>query len=66
MTLTSSQKHLMRFIYRDMDKTGWTKASPIVWPLLKNLPLELVELRLEADFGYAKLTHEGETVLIWS
>lgn len=66
MTLTPSQKHLMRLIYRDMDKTGWTKTSSVVWPLFQNLPSELVELRAEADFGYARLTHEGETVLIWS
>lgn len=67
MTLTSNEKHLMRLILKDRNTEGWAKVSKLVLPLVTVLPKDLVEVQQHEDgTGLAKLTKDGETVLIWS
>lgn len=63
--LEYGQKHLLYLIQRDIDAEGWTKVSSVVWPLVANLPPELIELRPSDDGGHVRLTSEGGIVLKW-
>ena len=65
MKLTAGQMHLLRLIKRGKDADGWTSVSENVWPFVENLPSKLCELRKAGKGGFARLTHDGETVLEW-
>lgn len=62
--LSHGQKHLLRLMLKDKQPDGWAKVSTVIWPLIENLPRELVELH--PDGGFAKLTDAGETVVLWT
>lgn len=65
--LDHGQKHLMRLCAQGKKEDGWAPVSKVVWPLLADIPTELVEREQFADgAGRAKLTTAGETVLFWS
>ncbi len=56
----------MRLIQMGKKEDGWSKASETVFPLLVELPRELVETEAIGFAGHAKLTAAGETILDWT
>lgn len=66
MEPTNKQKHLLKLIQLATKDKEWAKVSSVVWSLLQDMPKELVELKEDGDAGWAKLTHEGKTVLAWT
>lgn len=64
--LNPGQKHLLRLVHKDKKEDGWTPVSSVVWPLMADLPTELVTTELfMTGGGRAKLTQQGEIVLAW-
>lgn len=66
--LSVSELHLLRLIRKDKGNDGWTNVSDVVYPIVKNLPSELVIIEQKTENGWwqAKLTDVGETVLNWT
>lgn len=65
MKLSHGEEHLLRLIQKEEDVDGWAKVSKQVWPLVEKLPSQLCELRATEDGGFARLTHDGITILNW-
>ncbi len=64
--LTDGQKHLLRLIRKDQNEEGWAKVSKVVWPVVIQLPPELVDYEGEPEEGgKARLTGDGNIVLDW-
>ena len=63
--LDHKEKHLMRLILEGVGGNGWTPVSDAVWPLVKDLPFELVETMKNEKGKFAKLTHDGNVILNW-
>lgn len=65
--LDSGQKHLLKLVIKgaSADAEGWAPVSNLVFPLVENLPSELVELEAVGDEGRgrARLTTEGESLM---
>lgn len=67
MTLTPSQKHLLNLTRNGKAEDGWTPISATVFPVMKDLPADLITV--EASIiggGRAILTKRGEAILDWS
>ena len=64
-TLNAGDKHLLLLAQRDKDAEGWCRVSKQVWPLLKGIPPEFVELRPSDDGGHIRLTEVGDTYVNW-
>lgn len=67
--LTTGEKHLLRLTAEGMIKTsdGWAIVPRTVWPLMANLPAELIELQsCEGIGGFARLTDAGHAVVRYS
>lgn len=60
--LNSGELHLLRLIAKDAE-AGWTKCSDVVWKVVEPLPAELIDVRIEADAKFVRLTEKGRTVL---
>ena len=56
----------MMLIAKDADADGWATASSVVWPLVADLPSDLVELEPVGDAGRARLTDIGAAVLSYT
>jgi len=67
MKLSYGETHLLRLIRNRNDKNteGWTPVSNQVWPFVAKLPRQLCLIQETEDGRFAKLTHDGETVLDW-
>jgi len=63
--LNAGQKHMLNLIAKGQNKEGWTPVSAPVYPLLKSMPTELIELQSIGDEGrgQARLTQEGQSLL---
>ena len=59
--LDAGQKHLLNLILKDADGNGWARVSKAVMPVIRAMPLELVEVESVGDdgAGRARLTDEG-------
>ena len=64
--LSSGHANLMRLAIKGADADGWAKVSKIVWPMVAQLPADLVELRPSDDGGHVRLTEHGHVVLKYS
>lgn len=65
--LDSGQRRILWLTQKDKKEDGWTPVSATVWPLLEDMPKELLEReRFPDGSGRARLTREGETVLQWT
>jgi len=54
--------HLLQRSPRDGD--GWAVVSKVVWPLLNNMPDELIEKEIGGDsYGRVRLTETGLKVV---
>ena len=64
MQLTEKQKQALKLILRSPTiGLGWRKCSAICWPLLDQIPAELIERQGSyEDGGVVKLTRVGEIV----
>jgi hypothetical protein len=67
MKLEPEIRHLMALVERDADVDGWVEVSHAVWPHIKRVPDELLELaKIEGSekiSGKARLTDQGKIVL---
>lgn len=62
--LDAGQKHLLRLINRGKKEDGWTSVSAVVFPLLLDLPEDLVEKeKFDIGGGRIRLTEKGNVVL---
>lgn len=67
--LTPGEKHLLRLTEKGMADAvdGWAVVSHVVWPLMVDMPPDLVDTRstgmLPTDGGVARLTDVGRAVL---
>ena len=63
--LTNKQIQTMKLINRSPDKgEGWRTVSSVCWPLLKDVPDELIEKeRFEDGSGRVRFSHEGQTIM---
>ena len=64
--LDGGQLHLLRLIDQGADEEGWAPVSSTVWPLIVAMPLDLVERRVAASGGHARLTTDGDAVMRYS
>lgn len=67
MRLNDGERHILRLVAAGKDdENGWAKVSAPVFPLVNQMPKELVEIeQVEAGGGRARLTQEGTVVLKW-
>ena len=64
MQLEKGEIHMLKLTKKaNKDANGWAKVSKAVWPSVRTLPSQLVELQETNDGGFIRLTREGETVL---
>jgi hypothetical protein len=63
--LDGGQKHFLRLIAKEGEQPdGWAKVSAAVYPLMMQMPAELVEHEETGEGrGRARLTSEGKSVL---
>jgi hypothetical protein len=62
--LSCWQKHVLGLIAKDKNlETGWTKVSKTVYPLVQQIPHNLVEFQDLDDSKWARLTTRGKSVL---
>jgi hypothetical protein len=63
--LDGGEKNFIRLIARGQEQNGgWAKVSKPLYPLVKNMPAELVEHKpADDDCGWARLTPHGEAIL---
>ena len=66
MKLDHKIMHLMRLVKHDADSSGWADVSSAVWPIIKDVPDELLEKVQNGDKGKVRLTHDGELLLAYS
>ena len=68
MTLDTGTRHLLRLTLKGAEDSedGWAPVSEAVWPLVAELPSELIESERLEDGGRARLTADGRTVLEWT
>lgn len=65
--INSGQRRVLYLTDKDKKADGWTPVSSVVWPLLDDVPTELLEREQFPDgSGRARLTTAGETVLQWT
>ena len=66
--MTSEQiKSTLDLISRSPDRgDGWRSVSGACWPLLENMPGELIELEPGEVGGRARMTDAGRTVLAYT
>ena len=63
--LDIQHKHIIRLIGKDRDAEGWAKVSKALTPTLHNImPPELVEFEMLEDGSRARLTPDGEKILL--
>lgn len=62
-TLTDNQKHILRLSKRGANDAGWAPVSKPVWPLLADIPDELLEKAPSDSGGHVRLTTKGKTIL---
>jgi len=63
--LDSGQKHFLQLIAKGQQTPdGWCPVSGVLYPLVKKMPAELVELHpTETGGGRAQLTHAGQNLI---
>lgn len=64
--LGDGPKHLLRLAMKEAGEDGWAKVSAGVWPLVADLPDDLVEKRPSNDGGHIRLTSGGEAVVYYT
>lgn len=63
--LDIQHKHILRLVHRDADANGWASVSNVLFPILsENMPPELVEFERTDDGGRARLTPDGEAIVM--
>ena len=63
--LDAGQRHLLRLVAKGKGSDGWSKVSSAVWPLVKELPDDLVDKVDSVEGGEVRLTPIGEAVLTY-
>lgn len=64
--LTSGQTHMLRLAMKGAKEDGWAPVSKVVWPLLADIPTDLLEREQAEDGGgRARLTDTGAAVLLY-
>lgn len=58
--------HFMRLCEKGRKEDGWTDVSEVVWPLISEVPNDLMDREKLETGGRCKLTEEGEILLRWS
>lgn len=68
MTLSSGVYNLLRLAVKGAAAEGWAPVSKVVWPMLQNVPIELLEREWPdgAPKGRCRITSDGKTVLRYS
>lgn len=66
MKLDSGTLHLMRLASREAEADGWAKVSPQVWPAVRRIPGDLVELREDGSGFYMRLTEGGTAIVAYA
>ena len=66
--MTNEQiKSTLGLIMRSPDRgDGWRSVSGACWPLLEDMPGELIELEPSEVGGRARMTEAGRTVLLYA
>ena len=66
--LTTNEVALLRLIRRSPSVGGWAQSSKHIWPLISELPDELVERKdsNDAEAGMVRLTERGNAILDWT
>jgi hypothetical protein len=65
--LDADQLRLLRLARKGALADGWAPVSKLVFPLLANVPVELLEREQSADgSGRCRLTVDGRIVLTWA
>ena len=58
--LTSGEKHFLRLIAKgQVDHGGWAPVSKVIYPLVEEMPTELVDREPLPEGGHARLTVLG-------
>jgi hypothetical protein len=64
LKLSAGQKHLLGLIVKGANAEGWAPVSVPVFPLLKTIPIELIDLEAtDEGRGRARLTVLGQTLI---
>lgn len=60
--------HFLNLARNKVEEDGWSPVSAHVWPLLKDVPQELLERSpdVATGGGRCRLTHDGEIILKFS
>lgn len=69
MNLSSGQLNILRLTAKEQEKheDGWAHVSRVVWPMLADIPVELLRRVQEPDGGgWASLTDAGNIVIRYS
>lgn len=64
--LTDKHKSILLLIHRSIkpDSDGWASCSSVCWPLMSQVPSELIEADpAEAGCGRVRFTPTGEIVM---
>lgn len=61
-----ADQHLLRLIQSESKGDGWAKVSDIVWPVIQDLPRDLVETSVHDGVKVCRLTEAGEIILDWT
>lgn len=64
--LNDGSLHLLRLTARGAGLDGWAPVSKVVWPLIAQLPDDLVEKRPSDDGGHARLTDRGDAIVVYT
>lgn len=63
--INEGQKHILRLIQHDADSTGWAPVSDVLIEFLtKYMPGELAEFERLEEGGRARLTEQGNNLLV--
>ena len=65
--LAAGQKNFLRLIQKEAAERldGWAKVSEQLWPLIVEMPTELVELKPKGNARFCRLTDSGRAVLMF-
>lgn len=63
MKLDSGMIHLMRLASKEAGEDGWAEVSPQVWPAVRRIPGDLVQLREDGGGFYMRLTEGGGAIV---
>lgn len=57
--------NLLRLANKEAGVDGWAKVSEIVWPLIADIPDDLLEKEKATDGGRVRLTDRGKAIAMY-